>query len=233
MNWLARLLRAAPGLSARNSRALNAYRALPGPDLNQALQATRCVVVDVETSGLDPFRDSLISIGAVAISAGLIRFGQSFEVVLRQRAPSDHGNILVHGIDGTTQVSGTDPADGLIDFLGFAGKAPLIGFHSDFDRVMIARAVREVLGSDLVNVWLDLAVLAPALFAGRMQTAHTLDDWMQVFGIPSHARHDAVADALAAAQLFQIIVAQAQRQGMQSCADLIKLEKGRRWLGAR
>ena len=232
MNWLARLWRSAPRLSAEHSRALDAYRELPAPDLGQALQAARCIVVDVETSGLRPLKDSLISIGAVAVSAGLIRFDQSFEVVLRQEAPSDHGNILVHGIGGTTQVSGKDPAEGLIDFLNFAGKAPLIGFHADFDRVVIARAVRKVLGLDPANVWLDVAMLAPALFAERAPSAHSLDDWMRVFGITNYARHDAVADALATAQLFQIVLAQAARQGMESCADLIKLGKGRRWLGA-
>lgn len=232
MNWLARLLRSRPLLSAEQSRALDAWRGLPKPDLSQALQASRYVVADVETSGLNPFRDSLISIGAVAISAGLIRFDQSFEVVLRQEAPSDHGNILVHGIGGTTQVSGMNPADGLIGFLSFAGTAPLIGFHADFDRVVIARAIRKVLGFDPANVWLDVAVLAPALFAERAPSAHSLDEWMRVFGIDNYARHDAVADALATAQLFQIVLAQAARQGIKSCADLIEFEKGQHWLGA-
>ena len=152
-------------------------------------------------------------------------------MVLRQEAPSEHGNILVHGIGGTTQVSGLEPADALIGFLEFAGKAPLIGFHADFDRVMIARAAREVLGLDPVNVWLDLAVLVPALFGGRAPSAHTLDDWLKVFGIDNYARHDAVADALATAQLFQVVAAQAVQQGLTSCADLIRFEKGRRWLG--
>ena len=233
MNWLARLWHSAPQLSAGHSQALEAWRGLPKPDLGQALQAARYVVADVETSGPNPFKDSLISIGAVAISAGLIRFDQSFEVVLRQEAPSDHGNILVHGIGGTTQVSGKDPAEGLIDFLNFSGKAPLIGFHSDFDRVVIARAVRKVLGLDPATVWLDVAVLAPALFAQRAPSAQSLDDWMRVFGITNYARHDAVADALATAQLFQIVLARAAQQGMESCADLVKLGKGRRWLGVR
>lgn len=164
MNWWARLLRSGPELGTERNRALDAYRELPVSDLRCSLQAARCVVVDVETSGPRPLMDSLISIGAVVVSAGLIRFDQSFEVVLRQEAPSDHSNILVHGIGGTTQVSGKDPAEGLIDFLNFAGKAPLIGFHADFDRVVIARAVRKVLGLALDNVWLDVAVLAPALF---------------------------------------------------------------------
>ncbi|MDP2239182.1 MAG: 3'-5' exonuclease [Burkholderiales bacterium] len=233
MNWLAGLLRLAPVLDADLGQAAKAYRKLPVPDLGQPLYAHRYVIVDVETSGLNPLQDSLISIGALAISNGLIRFDESFEVVLRQEAPSEHRNILVHGIGGTTQVSGMRPAQGLIDFLNFAGKGPLIGFHADFDRVVIARALRKVLGLDLTNVWLDVAKLAPALFAERAPAAHSLDEWMNVFGISNYARHDAVADALVTAQLFQIVLAQAAQQGMVSCADLRDLEKDQRWLGAR
>lgn len=233
MSWIAGLLRLAPRPGAGLGQAVEAYRTLPEPDLRKPLHAHRYVVMDVETSGLDPYRDRLISIGALAISDGLIRFDESFEVVLRQERPSDARNILIHGIGGTSQTSGRDPAAGLADFLRFAAKAPLIGFHAEFDRVMIARAARATLGLRLANVWLDLAVLAPALFADRLPPANTLDDWMRVFGITNFARHDAVADALATAQLFQVVLAQAARHGMETCADLVELQSGQRWLGAR
>lgn len=230
MNLLTRWLRKRPRRSAVSERTLNTYDALPDPDLHQPLQAMRCVVVDVETSGLDPFHDRLISIGAVALTGGLLRLAESFEVVLRQHTPSDERNILVHGIDGTTQACGQDAADGLAAFLEFAGKSPLIGFHADFDRTMIRRAMLAELGSAPVNAWLDVAALAPALFADRASSAVTLDDWLQVFGIENHARHNALADACATAQLFQVVTAQAAQRGMRSCADLMRLEKDQRWL---
>lgn len=230
MNLLNRWLRKRPQRSASSELALTAYDALPEPDLRQPLQAARCVVVDVETSGLDPFHDRLISIGAVALTGSLLRLAESFEVVLRQHTPSDERNILVHGIDGTTQTSGQDAADGLAAFLEFTGKSPLIGFHADFDRTVIRRAMLAELGSDPANDWLDVAVLAPALFADRAPAAVTLDDWLRVFGIENHARHNALADACATAQLFQIVAARAAQQGMRSCADLMRLEKDRRWL---
>lgn len=230
MNLLPRWLRKRPARSAASERALTAYDMLPDPDLRRPLQATRCVVVDVETSGLDPFHDRLISIGAVALTGGLLRLAESFEVVLRQHTPSDERNILVHGIDGTTQACGQDAADGLAAFLEFAGKSPLIGFHADFDRTMIRRAMLAELGSGPGNAWLDVAVLAPALFADRAAAAVTLDDWLQIFGIENHSRHNALADACATAQLFQVVAAQAAQRGMRSCADLMQLEKDRRWL---
>lgn len=232
MNWLAQIFGTRPQISAPVRNALDRYGTMREPDLRQPLHALRCVVVDVESSGLNPYRHKLISIGAVALSENVLLFGQSFEVVLRQALPSDHSNILVHRIDGTTQISGRDPAEGLADFLLFAGRAPLIGFHSDFDRVLINRATREWLGMKPKNRWLDLAFLAPALFVDRAPRVNSLDDWMQVFGIENYSRHNAVADAVATGQLFQIVSAEAARRGMRNCRDLIKLEKSQRWLGA-
>lgn len=230
MKWFARLLRKPPALGVSCRRALQAYAALPAADLHQPLQKTRFVVVDVETSGLNPYRDKLISIGAVALVGGVVRYAESFEVVLRQETPSSEGNILVHGIDGTTQESGEDADAGLAAYLLFVGKSPLIGFHAGFDRMVIGRAVHKTLGIEPGNAWLDVAILAPALFAHRAPVDSTLDDWLQIFDISNYSRHNAVADACATAQLFQIIAAQAQKQGMRNCADLMQLEIDYRWL---
>ena len=43
---------------------------------------------------------------------------------------------------------------GLLAFLNFVGKDPLVAFHADFDRVMIDRALAMTLGVDLEQPWL-------------------------------------------------------------------------------
>ena len=60
----------------------------------------------------------------------------------------------------------------------------------------------------------------------------SLDDWLQLFGIQNHDRHDALADALATAQLLLVVLAAAGRQGLATWADLARLQKDQRWLGA-
>ena len=188
----------------------------------------RFVVADVETSGLDPYRDRLISIGAVGLTAGLVHLDDSFKVVLRQPRASSTQNILVHGIDGTSQLAGREPADALAAWRRFSGDAPLVGFHADFDRVVLARAVRDALGREPTPTWLDLALLMPALFPARK--AATLDEWTRLFAIENYARHDALADAFATAQVLQIALAEAERQGIRTLRDLRRLEKDHRWL---
>jgi DNA polymerase-3 subunit epsilon len=230
--WWRRVL-GRPRLDAAWQARLEHYRHRRPPDLERPLEASRLVVTDVESSGLRPHRDRLIAIGALALTAGLVRLGEGFHAILRQDSPSDPANILVHGIGGMAQLSGREPAEALLAFLEYAGKDPLVGFHAEFDRVMIERATRRVLGIRPVNPWLDLAVLAPALLGERAPAARSLDDWAAVFALDSYARHDALSDALTTAQLLQIVIAAARSKGIRTCSELVGLEKEQRWLGIR
>jgi DNA polymerase-3 subunit epsilon len=232
VNWLGRLLRRRPALHPELALALAAYHARPAVAGSAVLAELRFVVVDVETTGLDPFADRLISIGAVEVIAGKLRLSSGFEVVFRQSQESTRNNILVHGIDGSTQRSGSDPAEAMLRFLDYAERSPLVGFHANFDRIMIERAAREALGSVPVNPWLDLAFLAPALLCRPQQAPpQGLDGWMSFAGIINESRHNALADALSTAQLLQIVLVRAHAAGAVTLDDLMKIEKDQRWLG--
>ena len=230
MIWLSRFGRAKPRLAPEQVRRLDAYRSLPPHSGAISYSPQRYVVVDVETSGLRPYADSLLAIGAIAVSGGLIHLNEVFAAVLRQNAPSAGDNILVHGIDGTTQTSATDPAEALLGFLEFTRKSPLVAFHADFDRVFVERAARAALGIRIGAVWLDLAQLAPAFFSEHAPNAQTLDDWTRIFGIANYSRHNAVADALATAQLLQVVLARAAQRGVMRWSELASHAKAQRWL---
>jgi DNA polymerase-3 subunit epsilon len=79
--------------------------------------------------------------------------------------------------------------------------------------------------------WLDLAQLAPALYPQRAASCTSLDDWLAAFSIGHPARHDAMADAYASAQLLLILLAEADRQGLSAAGELFSVARERRWLG--
>lgn len=200
--------------------------------------AARWLVLDTESSGLDPQRDRLLAIAALAVQPGAgplaLRPGDSFEVVLRQDdlpERPDKANILVHGIGVGAQRAGMDPALALQAFERFADGAPLVGFHAAFDRTLISRHLHALTGRRLRNPWLDLADLAPALCPGHPQ-AKALDDWLALFRIEVAQRHQAAADAWATAELLQRLWPLAQAQGLgRSFSALARLAASRRWLG--
>jgi DNA polymerase-3 subunit epsilon len=188
-------------------------------------------VVDVETTGLDTRADRMISIGAAGVEHGELRVGDTFSAVLRQSRSSNADNILIHQIGAEAQLSGADPQQTLLDFLEFAGKAPLVAFRAEFDRVMLERACKEELGFRPAVPWIDLAFVLPALF----QTTHrdTLDQWLGHFNIEAIDRHDALSDAWGTGELLLIALAAADRVGMGTASDLVAAQKAQRWLGVR
>jgi len=230
MSLLARLLRQPPVLGADHRRRLADWQALPEPDLTEPLGQARLVVVDVESTGLDIRRDQLIAIGAVAVQAGHIVLSDSFEVILRQEAVSDRDNILVHGIGGQRQRTGLPPARALLDFLDYLGKSPLVAYHAVFDETMLRRALRRHLGLSWKRPWLDLAYVMPALLPGHAHSHKALDDWAALFGIANYARHSALADALATAQLLLAALPLAAARKLTSFKALQTHEKAERWL---
>jgi DNA polymerase III subunit epsilon len=229
--WLAQLFGRPVALSPAQAARLDRWRALPEPDLRASPAAARFVVADVEATGLEVQRDRLIAIGAVTVESARIDLGRSFYVVLRQSAASDRENILVHGIGGTAQRAGEDPAEALLAFLEFAGKAPLVGFHAGFDDAMIRRAMREFLGEPYERRWIDLAQLAPELMPEEARARRNLDAWLERFGIEVFSRHDAVADALATAQLFLAALPRAAERRIAAVEAMLWEPGASRWLG--
>lgn len=232
MSWLAKLLRRRVELAPDAADRLARWRALPEPDLGAPPAATRLVVVDVESTGLDMRADRLIAIGAVAVDAARIVLGRAFYTILRQPESSSRENILVHGIGGTQQREGADPVEALLAFLEFAGKAPLVGYHTAFDSGMIGKATTEFLGVAFERPWIDLAYLAPDLLPGEARRRKHLDAWLEHFGIEVFLRHDAIADALATAQLLLAVLGRTERPPAR-VSEMLWDPEAARWFGRK
>jgi DNA polymerase-3 subunit epsilon len=169
-------------------------------------EVRRWVVLDVETSGLNPHSDRLLAIAAVALDVSpdferiSIVIGDSYEAVLKQDLPSSKDNILVHHIGAQAQADGRLPLDVLEEFRVWLGQSPLLAFHSAFDEAMLGRAYALAGLKPLQNEWLDIEPLAK--ITGVNPNLRALDDWLEHFGIECAVRHQAAADTFATAELL-------------------------------
>ena len=192
----------------------------------------RWIVVDTETSGLDPARDRLLAIGAIAVDDSGILLDDSFEIVLQGEPSADAANVAVHGIGYAAQAAGMPARDALAAFRDWAAGAPRVGFHTDFDRAVLSRACASAGVPADDAPWLDLAPLAMALVPGAYRYGgRSLDDWLAAFGIECTIRHNAASDALATAELLLRLRAIAEKQGTRGFAALVKAARARKWLG--
>ena len=166
----------------------------------------RWIVLDVETSGLNPHSDRLLAIAAVAVEVSAdfrrasIIIGDSYEAVLKQDLPSHKDNILIHHIGAQAQSEGRPPVEVLEEFRRWVGNCPLLAFHAPFDEAMINRAYSLFGLKGLQNEWLDIEPLAK--ITGVNPRIRSLDEWLGHFGIECAIRHQAAADTFATAELL-------------------------------
>ena len=204
----------------------------------------RWVVLDTETSGLDPRRDRLLSIAAVALDLSVpqrpptLRLADSFEAVLLQRgtAPAGkggkgRGDILIHGIGLGAQAQGMDVRHALLAFERYVGASPLLAFHSNFDRALLDRHMAQTLGHKLRNPWVDLEHVAAVLCKQPRRVA--LDEWLQRLGLHCEARHQAAADALVTAQLLQKLWPRLETHGRASWDGISRLAGEAQFMAGR
>jgi DNA polymerase-3 subunit epsilon len=215
--------------------ALSAYRAAftgTWPDA-AAVEDVRFVVLDCETTGLDPKRDRIISIGAVAVTGGEIALGDTFEALLR--VLHNTAATLVHGITRDETRDGVGEPEALADLLGYLRDGVIVGHHIGHDLAMIDAALARHQAPGLLNRHLDTGELALLLeadgaFAGQARLDDlSLDGLCRHFDIVPHDRHTAPGDAFLTAQVLLRLLRLAGRNGRRTLSALLQSEG----LGAR
>lgn len=212
-DWLSRTLNREGHLSLPH---------LPPPELlaEQPLDATRLVVVDLETTGLNPAKDQVIAIGGVAIAGGAIPLGDQFDLILRRPELDISETVLIHGIGKEALTQGHETEDALIHLLEWLQGAPLMAYHAAFDKRFLEKALKQTLGYTRAHAWLDVAELLPALFPELRGRHKSLDDWSEQFGLFASARHHAAADAMVTAELALVAFNKARKDGLTTLGEL-------------
>jgi DNA polymerase III subunit epsilon len=196
-------------------------------------EVRRWIVLDVETSGLNPHSDRLLAIAAVALDVSpdferiAIVIGDSYEAVLKQDLPSNKDNILVHHIGAQAQSEGRPPLEALKEFQAWVGDCPLLAFHSAFDEAMLGRAYALAGLKPLQNEWLDIEPLAK--ITGVNPSLRALDDWLGHFGIECAVRHQAAADTFATAELLMRLWPHLKREA-SSWSSLRSIARQANWI---
>ena len=177
----------------------------------------RFVVLDSETTGLDPRNDRLITIGAVAVIDGDIVIEDSFDSLIR--LSENTSAVTVHGITRDESLKGVEEPEALEGFLEYLRDGVIVGHHIGHDIATLDAACTRHWGTTLLNRSLDTMDLTLHLerggaFAGRPPIRRfTLDALCDLFGVIPHDRHTASGDAFITAQVFLRLLRLAARTG--------------------
>lgn len=171
-----------------------------------SIDNVRFVVLDSETTGLDPATDRIVTIGAVAVIGGDIVLRDSFSALLQIERNTEA--VTVHGVTRDEARRGVPEPEALAAFLDYLRDGVIVGHHIGHDIATIDAACERHWGMKLLNRSLDTMDLTLHLerdgaFAGRPPIRrYTLDALCTMFGVIPHDRHTADGDAFITAQVF-------------------------------
>ena len=191
------------------------------------IDEVRFVVLDCETTGLNPRTDRIITIGAVAVRAGEIVLADAFESLLK--VTENTSAVTVHGITRDESLKGIEESEALEGFLDYLQDGVIVGHHIGHDIASLDAACARHWDVTLLNRSLDTMDLTLHLerdgaFAGRPPIRKfTLDALCEMFGVIPHDRHTASGDAFITAQVFLRLVRLATRLGRGTLAGVCEL----------
>jgi DNA polymerase-3 subunit epsilon len=190
------------------------------------VEQVRFVLLDSETTGLDPRKDRLITIGAVAVQGGEIVLEDSFEALLK--VDYNTSAVTVHGVTQEESQAGLDEPEALSQFLDYLKDGVIVGHHIGHDVATFNAGYERHWGFSMSNRSLDTMALALVLeadgaFAGYENFHNfSLDALCDRFGVIPHDRHTAPGDAFMTAQVFLRLLRLAAKVGRNKLGQLLE-----------
>ena len=99
----------------------------------------RQIVLDTETTGLNPATDRILCLGALKLKGRRIRIQDSLELFIAQEH-FDHRSVPIHGIRKSGSHQRIPEKEVLQTFEGYIEGAILVGHHVGFDLAMLNAA---------------------------------------------------------------------------------------------
>lgn len=205
--------------SARDPR-LRAFYAAGAVTGDTPLSDTPLMALDVETTGLNPAQDGIVSIGLVPMTLSCIRASASRHWILKPRVPLGAESVTIHGITDTQVQAAPDLNEVLSDVLQAIAGHVLVVHCRDIERQFFSAALRTRLGESIEFPVIDTMELEARLHRGQRpglldwllgrhppQVSIRLADSRHRYALPRYRPHHALTDALATAELLQAQVA--------------------------
>jgi DNA polymerase-3 subunit epsilon len=185
---------------------LRDYLAQPLPATSRDYRTTDYLAIDLETTGLDTARDLILSVGYVIVHGKRIDLGSARHRVVRIDRSIPEASAVIHQITDDQSAGGLELAEVLVELLEVLAGKVMIAHHASIECGFLANACRRLWQGGLPVRVVDTQVLAHRTFERRQIPFKSSDLRLHALGerynLPRYGAHNALSDALAAAELF-------------------------------
>ncbi len=157
------------------------------------------VAVDLETTGLNPWQNEIIEIGAARFSINGIT--ESYQKLVRPKKKQDPKSRKVHNITNEEiDQKGHELKEALLGLLAFIGEDRLVFHNASFDLSFLITGLKETKLPIPTNYYYDSLYLSKHFFKEREK--HSLSHLRTLLNLDSEDEHRALSDAIATAKVF-------------------------------
>lgn len=177
------------------------------PDWSTPVEDAELLAVDVETTGLDPEKHQLVSIGWVPVTGHSIELAGAGHVVIKGAPGFSVGSsATIHHLTDDVIAAGIEPAEALEQLLVALRGRMMLAHFAVIERGFLAKLHYSVLGT---------RVRFPAVDTFEIERRHMermamyprgedlrLPRVRERYQLPVYGNHNALTDALACAELY-------------------------------
>jgi DNA polymerase III subunit epsilon len=219
-----RSLRAAP------PGALRDYLSVPFPPGRSDCRSARFTALDLETTGLDPDSDEIVSVGWVCLTGTRIDLSTAGHLLVQPTREMPETSAILHRITDDMARHGLPLRTALARVLGVLAGSVLVAHNAAFELQFLTAACASVFGGRFLIPAVDTLELAgramrwrdagwesgagAALRVSRGGASLRLDALRRSYNLPRYPAHDALSDALAVAELFLAQLARSGTKGV-------------------
>ncbi|MFA6788098.1 MAG: 3'-5' exonuclease [Arcobacteraceae bacterium] len=163
------------------------------------------VCLDCETTGLNPRKDEILSIGAVIIKENKILMSKTLNIFVKPSKNVNEASIKIHQIRPIDLEDAVTPQEAIFELLEFIGNRPVVGYYVKFDMAMINKYTKQLLGIKLPNRTIEVSSM---YYRTRPKNSEyqfidlKFDTIMKTLNIPELGKHDALNDAIMTSMMF-------------------------------
>ena len=195
-------------------------------DKNKQISECSFVVIDTETTGINPSTDKLISFGGLRLINNTIDLTQTVSFCFKDVYSIDRESIQIHGTL-PNQPDGFNELEAIEKIISFVEDHIIVGHHIGFDVRMIDNLLKKHHFLPLQNLTIDTNHVKNRIeFPPFFNMLHTekafgLDELCHEYEIKTHQRHTAAGDSMLTALLFIKMIKVLNTRGVLTLKDFL------------
>jgi DNA polymerase III subunit epsilon len=209
------------------SSAARAYQDATRPSSATPWRQAAYAVVDLETTGLDPRHDEIVSFAAFPIDDGRVVMGGARSLTVRPSRMPGAETIRIHGLR-PADLSSAAPLPDVLDLMLEALTGRVMVAHTAWVESGFLTAALSLGGVRPGEPVLDTEALTRQALGAELDGDGPvpLSDAARRLGLPIHRPHHAEGDALTTAQLFLALATRLDREEPQTVGSLARASQG-------